>query len=404
MDRRWRPTSAGSARRAATRPTARCRRRRSSARCSRAATASCTRSRHCPSASPPCISAPGGGRRTIPSTMRSASCAGRSAETPSRRARCSPRSTPATRCLPSRRQPPCTTRTSWAARRRGPCRSCSKRSVPELPEVETERGRLAAAAVGKRIASARIDDARLTRPEDPTLVAGVLEGDRIAAVDRRGKYIVVRLDSGNDLLVHLRMTGGFRYEPASHERAVLELDDGTRIAYRDLRRFGTWLLLDRDEAEEHLARRLGPEPLGRGFTTAFLARRLAGRKAPLKAAILDQRTVAGLGNIYADEALWHARLHPLRPAGGLAPDEIAALRVGIRRALRLGIARQGADLGDDAYAGGRMQDEFRAYGRAGEPCRRCGTPITKTRVAGRGTWFCPTCQAARRSSSRRSST
>ena len=276
--------------------------------------------------------------------------------------------------------------------------------MPELPEVETERGRLAAVLEGHRIVSARIDDSRLTRPEDPMLVAAALTGNLVEAVDRRGKYILVRLESGDVLLVHLRMTGSFRYAPASHERAVLELDDGTRISYRDLRRFGTWLLLDADEANEHLAVRLGPEPLERRFTTDHLARRLAGRRAPLKAAILDQRTVAGLGNIYADEALWHARLSPLTPAGELDPHEITALRTGIRRALRRGIERQGADLGDNTYSGGRMQDEFRAYGRGGEPCRRCRTPITKTRVAGRGTWFCPTCQAARRSSSRRSST
>jgi formamidopyrimidine-DNA glycosylase len=275
--------------------------------------------------------------------------------------------------------------------------------MPELPEVESERGRLAAALEGRRIVSARIDDPRLTRPEDPVLVAAALAGNLVEAVDRRGKYVLVRLGSGDVLLVHLRMTGSFRYAPASHERAVLELDDGTRIAYRDLRRFGTWLLLDADEAEAHLAVRLGPEPLERRFTTALLAERLAGRRAPLKAAILDQRTVAGLGNIYADEALWHARLHPLTPAGELDLEEVAALRVGIRRALRLGIRRQGADLGDGAYAGGRMQDEFRAYGRDGEPCRRCRTPIAKTRAGGRGTWFCPSCQAARGSSSRRRS-
>ena len=270
--------------------------------------------------------------------------------------------------------------------------------MPELPEVETERGRLAAVADGKRIERARIDDARLTRPEDPALVAAVLGGDRIVSVDRRGKYIVVRLESGHALLVHLRMTGGFRYEPASHERAVLELEDGLRVAYRDTRRFGTWLLAEMDDAERLLEVKNGPEPLGRGFTTAFLAERLAGRKAPLKAAILDQRTVAGLGNIYADEALWHARLNPLRPAGELTRDEIAALRDGIRKALKLGIRRQGADLGDGAYAGGRMQEEFRAYGREGLPCRRCGTPIVKTRVAGRGTWYCPEDQAASRPS------
>ncbi|HZQ88548.1 MAG TPA: bifunctional DNA-formamidopyrimidine glycosylase/DNA-(apurinic or apyrimidinic site) lyase [Gaiellaceae bacterium] len=276
--------------------------------------------------------------------------------------------------------------------------------MPELPEVETERGRLAAAAEGKRIASARIDDVRLTRPEDPDIVAGMLSGDRITSVERRGKYIVVRLESGHVLLVHLRMTGGFRYAPATHERAVLELEDGSRVAYRDTRRFGTWLLVDEDDAEHLLDVKNGPEPLGRGFTAAFLADRLARRKAPLKAAVLDQRTVAGLGNIYADEALWHARLNPLRPAGGLDSEEIARLRDGIRKALKLGISRQGADLGDGAYAGGSMQDEFRAYGRAGEPCPRCGTSIVKARVGGRGTWYCPKDQAASRPSrSRRQS-
>jgi formamidopyrimidine-DNA glycosylase len=272
--------------------------------------------------------------------------------------------------------------------------------VPELPEVETERGRLAARLEGRRIASAAIDDPRLTRPEEPSWIAARIEGERVEAVERRGKYLVVRLgDSDSDsqsqvLLVHLRMTGGFRYEPASHERAVLELDDGTRIAYRDLRRFGTWLLLEPEEAEAHLAVRLGPEPLSRRFTALFLAKRLRGRRAPIKAAILDQRTVAGLGNIYADESLWHARIHPLRRAGELTEEDVGRLREGIRRALRLGLRRQGADLGDGAYAGGRMQDEFRVYGRAGEPCDRCGTPIAKTRAGGRGTWYCPTCQSA----------
>jgi formamidopyrimidine-DNA glycosylase len=270
--------------------------------------------------------------------------------------------------------------------------------VPELPEVETERGRLAARLEGRRIASAEIDDPRLTRPEEPSWIAARLAGQRVDRVERRGKYLVVRLrESDSDsqsevLLVHLRMTGGFRYEPATHERAVLELDDGARIAYRDLRRFGTWLLLEPDEAEAHLAMRLGPEPLGRRFTTAFLAERLRGRRAPIKAAVLDQRMVAGLGNIYADESLWHAQIHPLRPAGELSGEEVGGLREGIRRALRLGIRRQGADLGDDAYAGGRMQHEFHVYGRQGEPCDRCGTPIEKTRAGGRGTWYCPGCQ------------
>jgi formamidopyrimidine-DNA glycosylase len=265
--------------------------------------------------------------------------------------------------------------------------------VPELPEVETERGRLEARLAGRRIRSAWIDDERLTRPEDPELVAARLTGERVAALDRRGKYLLIRLESGAVLVVHLRMTGGFRYEPSSHERAVFELEDGARIAYRDLRRFGTWALLEPDEAEHYLAIRLGPEPLSRAFTPSFLAGRLDGRRAPVKAAILDQRTVAGLGNIYADEALWHAGIHPLRPAGELSLDEVAALRRGIRTALRRGIRRQGADLGDGTYGGGRMQHEFRVYGRLGEPCDRCGTPIEKTRAGGRGTWYCPACQA-----------
>lgn len=264
--------------------------------------------------------------------------------------------------------------------------------MPELPEVETERGRLAARIEGRRIGSARIADERLTRPEDPAWVAARLAGRRVAAVERRGKYLMIRLEGGEVLVVHLRMTGSFRYEPTSHERAVLELDDGTRIAYRDLRRFGTWVLLEPEEAEEYLAIRVGPEPLERGFTAGFLARRLDGRRAPVKAALLDQRTVAGLGNIYADEALWHARIHPLRPAGRLTDAEIAALRNGIRGALRRGIRRQGSDLGDGTYAGGRMQHEFRVYGRTGESCDRCGTPIEKTRAGGRGSWYCPHCQ------------
>jgi formamidopyrimidine-DNA glycosylase len=195
------------------------------------------------------------------------------------------------------------------------------------------------------------------------------------------------------------MTGGFPTESSTHERAVLTLDNGESIVYRDLRRFGTWRLLGPDELEEYLAARLGPEPLGPRFTTSFLQARLAARRAPVKAALLDQRTVAGLGNIYADEALWYARVHPLRPAGELPTAEVAAVRRGIRQALRRGIERQGANLGDGAYPAGSMQEEFRVYGRSGEPCPRCGTQIAKTRAGGRGTSYCPSCQAASSSSS-----
>ena len=273
--------------------------------------------------------------------------------------------------------------------------------MPELPEVETVRAQLAPVLTGRRFVSVEILDERLTRPLDPRQVAAQLEGERVAAVDRRGKYVVVRFESGLVLLVHLRMTGSFlvarrgELPEDSHRRAVVKIDDGSDVAYRDVRRFGTWLLIEEDELGDYLGARLGVEPLGTTFTTKQLASRFAGRRAPVKTALLDQRAVAGLGNIYADEALWYAGIAPVRPAGSLDDDEVAAVRRGIRRALRVGIQRQGATLSDYRTPnGGRgsMQDEFKVYGREGEPCPRCGTPIAKTRIAGRGTSYCPSCQ------------
>jgi formamidopyrimidine-DNA glycosylase len=273
--------------------------------------------------------------------------------------------------------------------------------VPELPEVETVRRRLEPALVGRRFEHVEIDDPRLTRPEDPAEVAAELTGERVEALERRGKYLVVRFESGRVLLIHLRMTGTLLHaapgKPTDvpHRRAVVNLDDGSDVVYRDVRRFGTWLLVEPDALDAYLAQRLGGEPLGRTFTTRSLAASLANRRAPVKAALLDQRTLAGLGNIYVDEALWRARIHPLRPARELDADEVRALREGIKRALETGIRRQGATLRDyrqpDGSAGS-MQNEFKVYGRLGEPCDRCGTPIEKTRVAGRGTWYCPACQ------------
>jgi formamidopyrimidine-DNA glycosylase len=276
--------------------------------------------------------------------------------------------------------------------------------VPELPEVETVRRELEPALVGRRFERVEIDDPRLVRPLEPLEVAAELTGERVAAVERRGKYLIVRFESGRSLLVHLRMTGSFRHVAPDrsaggaadpHRRAVVRLDDGSDVAYRDVRRFGTWLVLEPGELDPYLAARLGAEPLERSFTAPRLAERLAGRRAPLKAALLDQRTLAGMGNIYADEALWRARLDPRRPAGSLDREDVRRLARGVRDALRAGIARQGATLRDYARtngASGSMQDEFRVYGRGGEPCDRCGTPIAKIRVAGRGTWFCPVCQ------------
>jgi formamidopyrimidine-DNA glycosylase len=275
--------------------------------------------------------------------------------------------------------------------------------VPELPEVETVRASLEPALVGRRFERVEITDPRLTRPLDPEEVAAELNGEVVQSLERRGKYLVVRFESGRVLLIHLRMTGSLGHhrngnlQDDPYRRAVVRLDDGSDVTYRDVRRFGTWLLLEPGEDAQYLTQRLGEEPLGTGFTTAALAARLEGRRAPVKSAILDQRAAPGMGNIYADEALWRARIHPLTPAGELRRPEIRRLQRGIRDALRAGIARQGTTLRDyrtPAGARGSMQDELRVYGREDEPCFRCGTAIARMRVAGRGTWYCPNCQPA----------
>ena len=273
--------------------------------------------------------------------------------------------------------------------------------MPELPEVESVRLLLAPALEGRTFERVEIADVRLTRPVDPLEVAVELTGERVEQVDRRGKYLILRFESGRALLVHLRMTGAFLLDAAAedaHRRALVELDDGSSLAYRDVRRFGTWLLLEPDEVGAYVDARVGREPLADAYRAKHLAQALAGRRAPIKAALLDQRTVAGVGNIYADEALWRARVHPLTRAQDLDVEEVAAVYRGVRAALRAGLRRQGSTLRDyrlpDGGEGG-AQHEFKVYGRAGEPCDRCGTPIDKIRVAGRGTWYCPACQTLR---------
>lgn len=273
--------------------------------------------------------------------------------------------------------------------------------MPELPEVETVRRAIAPVLEGARLAHVEIRDARLVRPFDPVIVAGELVGERVAEVGRRGKYLIVGFESGRALLVHLRMTGSLRHARRGaladdpHTRAVLRLDNGSDVAYRDVRRFGTWELFEPGELAAYLAPRLGPEPLG-PLSAARLGGRLDGRRAPLKSALLDQRTIAGLGNIYVDEALWQSMLHPLRVAGSLDDTELARLHRAIRSVLRKGLERQGSTLRDYALpdgAYGTMQDEFRAYGRGGEPCERCGSALVRIVVGGRTTTFCPRCQA-----------
>jgi formamidopyrimidine-DNA glycosylase len=289
----------------------------------------------------------------------------------------------------------------WSACRGGPECGTYDGSMPELPEVETVRRRLAPVVEGATIERVEIGDARLTRPVEPGIVADMLVGETVASVDRRGKYLLWRLESGRTLVVHLRMTGSFRHGPSgelpedAYRRATMTLDTGADVAYRDVRRFGTWELLDPGHLRPYLDARLGPEPLGASFSAARLGSLMFGRRAPVKAFLLDQKRLAGIGNIYADEALWRARIHPLRPAGELDPDEVARLHRAVRAALRRGVELQGSTLRDYVTPdgdGGGMQHEFHVYGRLGEPCDRCGGPIERIVVGGRGTWFCPRCQ------------
>jgi formamidopyrimidine-DNA glycosylase len=273
--------------------------------------------------------------------------------------------------------------------------------MPELPEVETVRTRLAPDLEGRTIVRARVDDPRLVRPELPETVAGLLEGRRIERVGRRGKYLLVGLDDGESLAIHLRMTGNVLRrlpgaEPPRALRAELELDDGALVAYTDLRRFGTWEhFRDAAALDGFLGERLGPEPFSDAFDPAFLFAALHRRQAPLKAVLLDQRVVAGLGNIYADEALWTAKLHPELPASRVRRPDAARLHEAIREVLARGIESQGASIRDYRLPDGgqgSMQERFAVYGRTGLPCPRCGTPIKRLVVGQRGTHICPHCQ------------
>jgi formamidopyrimidine-DNA glycosylase len=272
--------------------------------------------------------------------------------------------------------------------------------VPELPEVETIRRALEPAIVGRAFDDVEITDARLTRPFDPVVVAAELRGERVEQLDRRGKYLIVRFESGRALLIHLRMTGSLQHARNGlpddpYRRAVVRLDDGSDVAYRDVRRFGTWLLAEPGELEPYLAARLGDEPLETRLTARHLGNRLAKRRAPIKAAILDQRTIAGVGNIYADEACFAARIDPRRPGNALRPAEADRLLHAVRAVLDRAIESRGSSIRD--YVGGSgqrggFQDRFAVYGRTGEPCPRCGRPIESVRLGGRSTHYCPRCQ------------
>jgi formamidopyrimidine-DNA glycosylase len=290
--------------------------------------------------------------------------------------------------------------------------------VPELPEVETIRTQLEPALVGQRIERVKVLDERWTRPLPPRPLERACVGRLIESVGRRGKYLVLGLEDDRWLAMHLRMTGNLLvderrlggerlYEGDAddrHLRALISLDGGAELRFVDPRRFGHAIALQNGELEDYLDARLGVEPLSSEFTAEKLAELAAGRRAPLKSFLLDQRSVAGIGNIYADEALFRARLHPLSPAGSMRIEHCEELRDGIVGALEAGLRNGGASVDDYVDARGEtgsMQDEFLVHTREGEPCQRCGAEIRRIVLAGRSTYFCPGCQRRLRRRRRR---
>lgn len=270
--------------------------------------------------------------------------------------------------------------------------------MPELPEVETivralrlgERGGVP--LLGRTFAEARVLWARTVSQPNAADFAVRLVGQRVENIDRRGKFIVLHL-SHDTLLTHLRMSGDLRVEPdllepAPHDRVLLVCEDGLRLAFNDPRKFGRmWLTDNPDE----ILGGLGPEPLSEQFTPALLYDALHARKRQLKPLLLDQSFLAGLGNIYTDEALHLARLHPRQLSDAITPAQTEELLNAIRTVLQEGIDRNGASI-DWVYRGGDFQNHFRAYQRTGQPCPVCGTSIERSLVGQRGTHFCPTCQ------------
>jgi formamidopyrimidine-DNA glycosylase len=269
--------------------------------------------------------------------------------------------------------------------------------MPELPEVETIRRQLAPAVEGRRLAGVEVLDARWCEPAPPSEVEDALRGRVVERLSRRGKYLVFELEDDVYLVMHLRMTGNLLLAPdAPRTRVRFELDSGDSVLFTDVRRFGTGVvLLGRDALDDYFRARLGVEPLSPDFTADALGELGRGRKAPVKAFLLNQERIAGVGNIYADEALFRARIHPLRPVGTLRRPQVAALRDAVVDVLEAGIDSRGATIDDFRNADGAegaFQDRFLAYGREGEPCVRCGRPIRKLRAAGRGTYVCERCQ------------
>jgi len=284
--------------------------------------------------------------------------------------------------------------------------------MPELPEVETIRRQLAPLVEGRRLTRVEIFDGRWSRPLSPEELATALTGRRVLALERRGKYLIWRLSGEVFLVQHLRMTGSVLHAPdpePAHVRVRIELSAARggrrgKLAIVDPRRFGTGeLLLGEAALERFFAERLGLEPFDERFTVEHLHELTRGRRAPIKALLLDQRRIAGVGNIYADEALFRARIHPLRTAGSLGRAQLVRLREGLIEALSEGIDARGASIDDFRHVDGvrgSFQDRFLVHRRAGEACVGCGREIVKLVVAGRGTYVCERCQPRPRGAGR----
>ncbi|HEX2193660.1 MAG TPA: bifunctional DNA-formamidopyrimidine glycosylase/DNA-(apurinic or apyrimidinic site) lyase [Candidatus Limnocylindria bacterium] len=291
--------------------------------------------------------------------------------------------------------------------------------MPELPEVETVARDLQRSVAGARITDAEVRwDRTITNPQPPNLFVDQVRGAEIAGVGRRAKSVLINLADGRVLTVALRMTGALIVaEPGTpddpYARVVFRLADGRQLRYRDVRKFGRIGLwegggLRRRRPRQRRTRearppyrvgdvfgRHGPEPLARSFSAQRLAARLRGRSARLKTLLLDQSFVAGVGNIYADEALWRARLHPLRAADTLAPEEVRRLHRALRMVLRQAIAHRGSSFSDYVGADGEPgsnAERLAVYRRTGQPCMRCGKAVQRIVVGQRSTHFCPRCQ------------
>ncbi|MBM3119179.1 MAG: bifunctional DNA-formamidopyrimidine glycosylase/DNA-(apurinic or apyrimidinic site) lyase [Chloroflexi bacterium] len=270
--------------------------------------------------------------------------------------------------------------------------------MPELPEVETIKNELSPHIIGRRFTGIAICDAKPIRQPSVEEFCRKLVGQKINSLKRRGKYLIFHLSNGEALIMHLRMSGALLLnpeQPDSYARVIFYFDNNDQLVFTDRRRLGALWLVENKQA---IIGKLGPEPLVPEFTINTLAERLHKHKAPIKAVLLDQGTIAGIGNMYADEALFKARIHPLRKANSLSPQEIQDLYQAIRHVLCSAIDNKGASI--DTYKRpegeiGTAHFNFSVAHRGGEPCPVCGTPLQRLAIRNRGSYYCPNCQEAR---------